>query len=86
MPQVKQIGPSGQLAFGKKYAGQLVLVEQPEEGMWVVRCATAVPNSELPQQQVAPTFNPLENLEAAIRAQHDATVVDAPVGTNDVPA
>jgi hypothetical protein len=44
--EVKTIGASGQLSLGKKYAGRTVTVEALEDGVWVVRTAQVIPDSE----------------------------------------
>ncbi len=46
MPGVKTIGRSGQIALGKEFAGQQVLVDQVEPGVWVVKLGEFVPDSE----------------------------------------
>jgi len=43
---VKVIGASGQISLGKEFAGRQVLVEEAEPGVWTVRIATVVPDSE----------------------------------------
>ncbi len=43
---VKVIGKSGQISFGKEYAGRQVLVEEMAPGDWRVRTAVVVPESE----------------------------------------
>jgi hypothetical protein len=45
--QVKTIGSSGQLSFGKKYAGRTVSIEEMEKGVWSVRLAQVIPDNEL---------------------------------------
>ena len=45
--QVKTIGASGQISFGKQHAGRTVTVEEIEEGVWLVRTARIVPDNEL---------------------------------------
>jgi hypothetical protein len=54
-PSVKVIGTNGQISLGKQFAGQQVLVEEQEPGVWLVRTATVVPNNErwLHQPQAA---------------------------------
>ncbi|MDO9601888.1 MAG: hypothetical protein Q7J02_06210 [Rhodocyclaceae bacterium] len=49
------IGTNGQISLGKQFAGQQVLVEEQEPGVWLVRTATVVPNNErwLHQPQAA---------------------------------
>jgi hypothetical protein len=44
---VKIVGASGQISLGKKYAGQTVLIEQIEEGVWLIKTAKVIPESEL---------------------------------------
>lgn len=45
--QVKTVGASGQISLGKKYAGRTVLIEETEEGVWVVKTAQTIPDNEL---------------------------------------
>jgi hypothetical protein len=45
--QVKTIGSSGQISFGKQHAGRTVTVEQIEDGVWLVRTARIIPDNEL---------------------------------------
>ena len=47
MAVVKQVGDSGQISLGKEFAGRTVLVESPEPGVWVIKTATTIPDSEL---------------------------------------
>ena len=44
---VKVIGLNGQISLGKQFAGQQVLVEQQEEGVWLIRTAEVIPHNEL---------------------------------------
>ena len=43
---VKTVGANGQISLGKRYAGREVLVEETEPGVWIVRTATVVPDTE----------------------------------------
>jgi hypothetical protein len=43
---VKVVGSSGQISLGKKYAGKTVLMEHVEEGVWLVKVARVIPESE----------------------------------------
>lgn len=43
----KRIGVSGQLSLGKEFAGRTVLVETPEPGVWLIKTASTIPDSEL---------------------------------------
>lgn len=45
--QVKTIGSSGQISFGKQHAGRTVTVEEIEKGVWLVRTARIIPDNEL---------------------------------------
>ena len=47
MPIVKTISPGGQISLGKKYSGRTVLIEQPEDGVWIIKTATTIPDNEL---------------------------------------
>jgi hypothetical protein len=44
---VKTIGSSGQISFGKQHAGRTVIVEEVEDGVWLVRAARVIPDNEL---------------------------------------
>ncbi|MGC8495134.1 MAG: hypothetical protein ACP5SH_25735 [Syntrophobacteraceae bacterium] len=44
---VKIVGASGQISLGKKYAGQTVLIENIEEGVWLLKLAKVIPDNEL---------------------------------------
>lgn len=44
---VKTIGTSGQISLGKEYAGRPVLVEELEEGVWLIKTARIIPDSEM---------------------------------------
>jgi len=44
-PSVKVIGANGQISLGKQYAGRQVLVEEQEPGVWLVRTATVIPDT-----------------------------------------
>lgn len=43
---VKVIGTNGQISLGKQFAGRHVLVEEQEPGVWLIRTATVVPDSQ----------------------------------------
>ena len=45
-PSIKVIGTNGQISLGKKFAGRQVLVEDLEDGVWLVRTATVTPDNE----------------------------------------
>ena len=43
---MKVVGTNGQISLGKQFAGRQVLIEEQEEGVWLVRTATVVPDNE----------------------------------------
>ena len=43
---VKVVGSSGQISLGKKYAGRTVIVDQLEEGVWMIKTAQVIPDNE----------------------------------------
>lgn len=47
MQTVKTIGSSGQILLGKKYAGRTVLVEEVEQGVWLIKTAKIIPDNEM---------------------------------------
>lgn len=44
--RLNRIGPSGQIALGKEFAGRTALVEEVETGVWMVRLGSFVPDNE----------------------------------------
>ena len=60
---VKRVGNSGQISLGKENAGRMVMVDQPEDGVWVIKLGEFVPDSErwLFERRVS------EELDQAIR-------------------
>ena len=47
MNVVKQIGSSGQISLGKEFAGRTVVVDSSEPGVWVIKTAQTIPDSEI---------------------------------------
>lgn len=45
-PSIKTIGSNGQISLGKHYAGRQVLIEEQEQGVWLIRTATVIPDNE----------------------------------------
>jgi hypothetical protein len=43
---IKTIGPRGQLRLSKKYAGQQVLVDESEPGVWTIKTGKFIPDNE----------------------------------------
>jgi hypothetical protein len=46
MGVIKTVGNSGQISLGKKFAGQHVLVDEIESGVWIVKIGRFVPQNE----------------------------------------
>jgi hypothetical protein len=44
--QVKMIGTNGQLSLGKEFAGKMVLIDQIDNGTWIIKSGEFVPDSE----------------------------------------
>jgi hypothetical protein len=44
---VKTIGASGQISLGKQHAGKTVAVEELGPGVWMIKTAQVIPDSEL---------------------------------------
>lgn len=61
-PTVKTIGTNGQISLGKAFAGQQVLIEAPEAGVWLIRTAEVIPHNERWLHQAAQR----EKLDAAL--------------------
>ncbi len=46
MQTVKTVGASGQICLGKEHAGRTVVVEELEDGVWLIKAGRFVPDSE----------------------------------------
>jgi hypothetical protein len=46
MATIKTIGNSGQISLGKQYAGRHVVVEELEQGVWMIKLGDFVPDNE----------------------------------------
>jgi hypothetical protein len=46
MIETKTIGSSGQISFGKHNAGKTVTIEELNPGVWMVKTALVIPESE----------------------------------------
>ena len=46
MAQIKKVGNNGQISLGKEFAGQNVLVESPEYGVWIIKIGQFIANNE----------------------------------------
>jgi hypothetical protein len=71
---VKRIGASGQISLGKEYAGRVVLVESTEPGVWVIKTAQTIPDSELWLHQP----------EASARLDRALAAIDQPPRESDL--
>jgi len=43
---IKTVGSSGQISLGKKYAGQTVMLEEIDTGVWIVKLGRFIPDNE----------------------------------------
>lgn len=46
MSIIKTVGSSGQISLGKKYAGQTVMLNEIDRGVWIVKLGRFVPDNE----------------------------------------
>ena len=46
MAQIKTIGRNGQISLGKEFAGESVLIENPEYGVWTIKIGKFIPHNE----------------------------------------
>ena len=46
MSIIKTVGSSGQISLGKKYAGQTVMLNEIDTGVWIVKLGRFVPDNE----------------------------------------
>ena len=70
MKAVKQVGASGQISLGKEFAGRTVLVDSSEPGVWVIKTAQTIPDSELWLHEPANAAR----LDRALAVMHQAPV------------
>jgi hypothetical protein len=73
---IKRIGSSGQISLGKEFAGRTVLIDSSEPGVWVIKTAQTIPDSELWLHQPTQTAR----LDRALQA------MDQPVQAADLDA
>ena len=43
---IKTVGSSGQISLGKKFAGQTVLVDEIQAGVWMIQAGRFIPDNE----------------------------------------
>jgi len=60
---VKVVGSNGQVSLGKEFAGKMVLIDQIEEGTWIIKAGEFIPDSEKWLYQ----GNNLSKLEKALK-------------------
>ncbi len=46
MGTIKTVGSSGQISLGKKFAGQTVLLDEIETGVWIIKLGRFIPENE----------------------------------------
>ncbi len=46
MNTIKTIGTSGQISLGKKFAGQTVMIDEIDKGVWIVKLGRFIPDNE----------------------------------------
>lgn len=74
---VKKVGTSGQVSLGKEYAGRTVVVESPEEGVWIIRTAQVIPDNERWLHEEPASSKVAAGLEWANATQAAPTDLDA---------
>lgn len=65
---------AGQISLGKEFAGRTVLIDSTEPGVWVIKTAQTIPDSELW----------LHQLEAAMRLDWALAAMNEPPGGMDL--
>jgi len=43
---IKTVGSSGQISLGKKFAGQTVMVDEIQAGVWMIKIGRFIPDNE----------------------------------------
>ncbi len=46
MASIKTVGNSGQISLGKKFAGQTVMIDEIQSGVWIVKLGRFIPEDE----------------------------------------
>lgn len=44
--QVKVVGANGQVSLGKAFAGKMILIDQIDDGTWIIKSGDFIPDSE----------------------------------------
>ncbi len=63
MPAIKTVGRSGQISIGKEFAGQHVLIDEIEPGVWILKIGRFIPENEAWLHQ-EPTISELDEAVA----------------------
>ena len=74
MATLKRVGASGQISLGKEFAGRTVLVDSSEPGVWLIKTAHTIPDTELWLHQP----------EAAARLDRALSAIDQPAAETDL--
>ncbi|MDM7954177.1 MAG: hypothetical protein QUV07_13320 [Cyanobium sp. CZS 25K] len=73
---IKRVGASGQISLGKEFAGRTVLIDTSEPGVWVIKTASTIADSELWLHQP----------EASARLDRALACIDQPAVAADLEA
>ena len=46
MNTIKTVGSSGQISLGKEFAGQTVMLDEIDTGVWIVKLGRFIPDNE----------------------------------------
>ena len=46
MNSIKTVGSNGQVSLGKKFAGQTVMIDEIDKGVWIVKLGRFIPDNE----------------------------------------
>ncbi len=46
MFSIKTVGNSGQISLGKKFAGQTVMIDEIQTGVWIVKLGRFIPDAD----------------------------------------
>jgi len=46
MKTIKTVGSSGQISLGKKFAGQTVMLDEIDTGVWILKLGRFIPDNE----------------------------------------
>jgi hypothetical protein len=43
---IKTVGSSGQISLGKKFAGQTIMLDEIQAGVWIIKLGRFIPDNE----------------------------------------